>query len=288
MVYLLGWWRDRLHGGASADALPRMTALSKPVLNHVRIRGFCHSHAFATHEEPRHFCRVLLHDNSDDIGKWLMGKRLPPLCPRPAIAQNRAAMPASGGHANQDRTSCMLRSILAAALLYAVAVAALAAPAAPAPEAPASEASVRELLQVTDVRAMMRSMEDQVRATVGQSMQHAVQGQALNDAQRAILDRTGKQMVDVMLEQMRYDVMEPEYIRLYTESFSQADVDGMLAFYRSPAGQSMLKKMPGLMKNSMVLIQQRMQLLMPQIQKLQSEMVEQLRAAKSEDASGKK
>jgi hypothetical protein len=95
-------------------------------------------------------------------------------------------------------------------------------------------------------------------------------------------------MVDVMLEQMRYDVMEPEYIRLYTESFSQADVDGMLAFYRSPAGQSMLKKMPGLMKNSMVLIQQRMQLLMPQIQKLQSEMVEQLRAAKSEDASGKK
>jgi hypothetical protein len=31
-----------------------------------------------------------------------------------------------------------------------------------------------------------------------------------------------------------------------------------------------------------------MQLLMPQIQKLQSEMVEQLRAAKSEDASGKK
>lgn len=182
----------------------------------------------------------------------------------------------------------MLRSILAAALLYAVAVAALAAPAAPAPEAPASEASVRELLQVTDVRAMMRSMEDQVRATVGQSMQHAVQGQALNDAQRAILDRTGKQMVDVMLEQMRYDVMEPEYIRLYTESFSQADVDGMLAFYRSPAGQSMLKKMPGLMKNSMVLIQQRMQLLMPQIQKLQSEMIEQLRAAKSEDASGKK
>ncbi|RZZ84882.1 MULTISPECIES: DUF2059 domain-containing protein [Pseudoxanthomonas] len=176
----------------------------------------------------------------------------------------------------------MLKSIFAAALLYAVAVA------APAAETPASEASVRELLQVTDVRTMMRSMEDQVRATIGQSMQHAVQGQVLNDAQRAIVDKTSKQMVDVMLEQMRYDVMEPEYIRLYTESFSQADVDGMLAFYRSPAGQSMLKKMPGLMKNSMVLIQQRMQLLMPRIQKLQSEMIEQLRAAKSEDASGKK
>lgn len=175
----------------------------------------------------------------------------------------------------------MLKSIFAAALLYAVAVA------APAVETPASEASVRELLQVTDVRALVQSMEGQIRETVGQNLQRATQGQALNDAQRAIIDRTGKKMLDVMMEQMRYDVMEPDYVRLYMESFSQSDVEGMLAFYRSPAGQSMLKKMPVLMKNSMALIQERLQLLLPRIQEMQGEMIEQLRAAKSGDASGK-
>ncbi|WJI15057.1 MULTISPECIES: DUF2059 domain-containing protein [Pseudoxanthomonas] len=175
----------------------------------------------------------------------------------------------------------MLKSIFAAALLYAVAVA------APAAETPASEASVRELLQVTDVRALVQSMEGQIRETVGQNLQRATQGQALNDAQRAIIDRTGKKMLDVMMEQMRYDVMEPDYVRLYMESFSQSDVEGMLAFYRSPAGQSMLKKMPVLMKNSMALIQERLQLLLPRIQEMQGEMIEQLRAAKSGDASGK-
>ena len=30
--------------------------------------------------------------------------------------------------------------------------------------------------------------------------------------------------------------MEPEYVRLYQDTFNQTEIDGMLAFYRSEAG----------------------------------------------------
>jgi hypothetical protein len=67
---------------------------------------------------------------------------------------------------------------------------------------------------------------------------------------------------------MGWDKLEPIYIKLYTDTFSQSDIDGILKFYKTPAGSALLKKMPLLMQNLMQLMTAQMQELLPKLRPL--------------------
>lgn len=59
--------------------------------------------------------------------------------------------------------------------------------------------------------------------------------------------------------------MKPDYIRLYDETFSSEEVDGILAFYKSSVGQSYLSKTPVLTSKTMELAQRTLGDFMPQM-----------------------
>lgn len=77
-------------------------------------------------------------------------------------------------------------------------------------------------------------------------------------------------------ELMRWEVLEPILIDIYRQSFTQSEIDGMLAFYRSEVGQAVIAKMPVVMQNSIQAMQARVAALMPKLQQLQRETVAQL------------
>lgn len=81
-----------------------------------------------------------------------------------------------------------------------------------------------------------------------------------------------------------WDVMEPIYLKLYADSFSQAEVAGMLSFYRSPVGHAVVQKLPLVMQNTMTSMQQRMAALVPKIQQLAQETAAEIKA---QNAAGK-
>jgi uncharacterized protein len=60
--------------------------------------------------------------------------------------------------------------------------------------------------------------------------------------------------------------MRPGYVKAYSETFSEEEIDGILAFYESPAGRAMQAKMPILMPKIMALAQAQAGELMPEIQ----------------------
>jgi hypothetical protein len=68
-------------------------------------------------------------------------------------------------------------------------------------------------------------------------------------------------------------------LQLYTSTLSQAEVDGMNAFYRSPAGQAVIAKMPLMMQSLMKVLMERMQVMMPKARALGEEYGRKLRAA---------
>ena len=70
---------------------------------------------------------------------------------------------------------------------------------------------------------------------------------------------------DIMREELSWSKMKPQYIRIYQESFSQEDVEGFIAFYRSPAGQAYVDKMPIVMQKSMAVGAQMSQNIGPKI-----------------------
>lgn len=69
-------------------------------------------------------------------------------------------------------------------------------------------------------------------------------------------------------ERLRWDKMKPAYIKLYDETFTAAEIAGVLEFYKTPAGTAFLEKTPVLMKRSMELGQQQMAGLIPEMQRI--------------------
>jgi len=130
----------------------------------------------------------------------------------------------------------------------------LAAP-APANDAPPSDESIQALLDLTDAKQLIAGVQTQLHATMEgtmqQSIQQALKGRALTPRQQAIVDATKAKMVAILDDMLSWDKLQPMYFRLYRQSFTQDDVDGITAFYRTPPGQAMLTKMPLLMRNMM-------------------------------------
>ena len=86
-------------------------------------------------------------------------------------------------------------------------------------------------------------------------------------------------MVALVQGEFAWEKLEPMYLRIYKESFTEEEVAGMLSFYKTPAGQAVIYKMPALMQKSMLEVQKMMFGFAPQIQKIQQDFVAEMIAA---------
>ena len=145
--------------------------------------------------------------------------------------------------------------------------------AAHAADIPPSEASIHELLQVTRAHKLLDTVMAQLDDLLRRSVQQAMAGQPIDAGEQKILDAQIGKLNDLLKQQMSWDKMEPMYVDLYRQTFTQKEVNDMLAFYRTPSGQSMIAKMPALTARTMQRVQGNMTTLMPQIQKINQDTV---------------
>ena len=69
-----------------------------------------------------------------------------------------------------------------------------------------------------------------------------------------------------MRSELNWQSLKPIYRAVYKDSFTQAEVDGMIQFYKTPVGQATIQKMPLVMQKSIQLTQERMQAMAPKIE----------------------
>lgn len=163
-----------------------------------------------------------------------------------------------------------------AAVLFALLL--CLAPAAMA--AQPSDAQVDKLLEVMRARATVDAMLPQVAASQRQMVAQMTAGQPLTPEQQAKLDRLLEKSMASVGRAMSWDKLEPVYRDIYRQTFTGEDMDAMIGFYSSPAGQKLLDKMPQLMQNTMAGVQK---LLVPMLEEMQREIEAEVKAA-SKDA----
>ena len=73
---------------------------------------------------------------------------------------------------------------------------------------------------------------------------------------------------DLIAKEMDWNAVKKDYAELYASTFTEEELQGVIDFYKSPAGKSFVAKQPELMKKSMELNQAKMSAIMPQIQQL--------------------
>lgn len=110
---------------------------------------------------------------------------------------------------------------------------------------------------------MMAGMKSQITLMTNQTL-----GASVTAEQKAQLAKFQDQVFDYVNSQMGWKALEPEYVKLYADTFTDEELDAMIAFYRSPAGMSMIAKTPELTQKSFAISQQRMTTVMPELQKM--------------------
>jgi hypothetical protein len=150
-------------------------------------------------------------------------------------------------------------------------------PASPAPSVP-TEASIKQLLEVAQAHKLVDSVIKQMDILMLQAIAQATKGQQVPDKVQKDIDQRRSEVASLMKELLDWKKLEPIYVRIYQKSFTQAEVDGMIAFYKTPAGQAMIGKMPAVMQSSIDEMQQSLGPVMEKIQRMQQEVAGEMKA----------
>ena len=138
-----------------------------------------------------------------------------------------------------------------------------------------TEASIKQLLEVGQAHKLIDSMMD---AFIKSTMQQATQGQHVTPKVQKDIDQRLAEMMAGTKEMLDWSKLEPLYVRVYQKSFSQQEVDGMTAFYKTPTGQAVLNKMPVVMQNTLNEMQQMMAPMIQRVKQAQQEIVAEIKA----------
>ena len=116
-----------------------------------------------------------------------------------------------------------------------------------------SDAAIDELLEVMRLREQTSSMLDAMNQEFAQNASMFAQksGTAENAAVQQRMQAMQQQMGQILREEMAWEKVRPVYRQVYKESLTAEEVAGMLAFYRTPVGQSVLQKQPQITERAM-------------------------------------
>jgi hypothetical protein len=113
---------------------------------------------------------------------------------------------------------------------------------------------------------MVAAVQGQMEQAMKAGMAQAFKNQKLDAEAQQTAEALGKRITADLQEELSWDKLKPIYLQVYSEAFTQEEIDGLIAFYDSPAGKAYVAKMPVVMQKTMVLMQQRIG---PMMQKMQ-------------------
>ena len=158
-----------------------------------------------------------------------------------------------------------MKTIAAALCLLFLPLAALAAP--------ASTASIERFLALTEAEKNLEAAQRYSEQMMQEAMREQNQRRMLSPEVQNKMREATQKSAQAMREEMSWANMKPLMVRIYAESFTQEELDGLIAFYESPAGRAFTQKMPVVMEKSMMLMQERIG---PLMQRMEARMREVL------------
>ncbi|OEF87700.1 DUF2059 domain-containing protein [Vibrio splendidus] len=136
------------------------------------------------------------------------------------------------------------------------------------------QALVQELLQIMDVDSTL----DAVYVQMDSMMTNMSKELEVSESERAIFDDYYQSMNELMKEEVSWQKLEPTIVTIYSNQFTEDELGAMIDFYKTEHGKSILKKMPKVTTESMIMTQSLMQQVIPKVQKLTTKLKQDLEA----------
>ncbi len=143
------------------------------------------------------------------------------------------------------------------------------APAVARADEASKQAKVKELFAVMHIDhsldRMRNAMEQQVQATAKNAPGTEQMTPEKQKIQQEYIDNSMK----VVDQDFGWPALEAAYVKLYSDTYTEQEVDGILAFYKSPVGQAFLAKTPEVSAGVMEIVHSHMGDFQPKMQSLQ-------------------
>ena len=151
------------------------------------------------------------------------------------------------------------------------------------PQARADDASKRaKVEELFTVMRLDRTMDQLVAAVRQQtsSMMRSMPGfEGMTPKQQKLVEEYQGKVSALVSDAVGWKALQPQMVTLYANTYSEDEVDGLLVFYKSAVGQTMLDKTPELTTKSLQLTQEKAIGLQPQIEYLMADFAKQFSAA---------
>jgi hypothetical protein len=95
-----------------------------------------------------------------------------------------------------------------------------------------------------------------------------------------MVDQDKSEIAKMMHDTLDYDKVLPMNVQIYQKSFTQAEIDGLIAFYKTPAGQALLSKMPVVVENAVAEIRTMVGPMTQRIQQMQQSLMAEMQKEK--------
>lgn len=137
---------------------------------------------------------------------------------------------------------------------------------------------IQELLALSGSHQMVDMTKTQLNGVAQGPIQQALQGKTLTPELTKIVQDASERASKAINEGLTWEKVEPIFVEVYQSTLTQEEVEGIVAFYKTPAGKAMVEKMPQLMQLSGQKMQQQLGPLMQELQKIQQETIQQIQA----------
>jgi hypothetical protein len=163
---------------------------------------------------------------------------------------------------------------------YAIILSLLAVSIFPVQAAPPTDGSVDEMLKCLQVDKLLSQgltqMTDGMTKAMEQRLQSTIGNREMTPAQTAAIDRFRSKFTRALQDDLSVAKVSAIYSQCYKETFTQDEVDGIIAFYKSPAGEAMSKKYPQVMQKAQSLMQAKIGPMSNKVQAAMDEMIKEL------------
>jgi hypothetical protein len=142
-------------------------------------------------------------------------------------------------------------------VLSLAAISGLATAQQPQPKSPdpAKTALIEEMISLTHPDRVITQFLQQYKAAFSKGLEEAFRNELSKHHEDASkyqpeIQRFEDQMFSLLADRLKWEKIKPKFVVVYDETFSKQELSDIVAFYKTPSGQSLLQKMPELIAKS--------------------------------------
>lgn len=120
--------------------------------------------------------------------------------------------------------------------------------------AEASKESINELITVAEIdkttQMAFGPILENLNASLDAYKTNYLSKNKTNTSQKILLVKRIADLKQMIKDDLSWSTQSQMYVRVYSETLTQEEVNGVIAFYKSPAGQAWLKKTPAIFQKA--------------------------------------